>query len=241
MSSSKPTTHCRRGFTLVELLVVIAIIAVLIAILLPALTSAQRQAERVKCLSNLEQINAALNLYANSNGGSLPAWSTWHTWPAGDAEDSTGPAWTIELAPFIGQAPDGAIYNCPSFRSKEKRRNYFLAAQWSGHSNRHSMKLSDIKKSTTFVLSGDKTQRGLYPPPFGSSEHSMDDADPDDYGSGMPVLAWPWDQGGFYMHRGRNNVLFGDGHADSFTGYDPQLMTFNPKRSEAWADVTGDP
>jgi prepilin-type N-terminal cleavage/methylation domain-containing protein len=238
--SRSPDNH-PRGFTLIELLVVIAIIALLIALLLPALITAQRQAEQIKCASNLKQIYYALVSYSNSNGGSMPAWSTWHTWPAGGAEDSPGPAWTIELIPFLGQKPDSPIYNCPSFRSREKYRNYFLAAQWSGRSNRHAMKFSDVTLHGKFVLSGDKTQRGLYPPPFGTSDHTMDDADPDDYGFGNPVLAWPWDPGGFYMHRGGDNVLFDDGHVTIYTGFDPAEMTFNPKRPEPYADVTGDP
>jgi len=84
----------RRGFTLVELLVVIGIIAVLIAILLPALSKARKTARTTACLSNLRQMGNAWVMYLSDSKGKLPD-DVWHTAPPG-----TG--WTgVRLNEFI--------------------------------------------------------------------------------------------------------------------------------------------
>lgn len=59
----KTTKHAKKGFTLIELLVVIAIIGLLLAILLPGLRKAKEQARRVVCMSNLNQLAKAIEMY----------------------------------------------------------------------------------------------------------------------------------------------------------------------------------
>ena len=60
------------GFTLVELLIVVAIIAVLLALLLPALSLARENAWRAECAAHLHNNGAALTAYAVDHDGQLP-------------------------------------------------------------------------------------------------------------------------------------------------------------------------
>lgn len=62
----------QKGFTLVELLVVVAIIALLVSILLPSLGMAKEAARRVTCSTNLRNLGLAVNFYTGENDDWLP-------------------------------------------------------------------------------------------------------------------------------------------------------------------------
>jgi prepilin-type N-terminal cleavage/methylation domain-containing protein/prepilin-type processing-associated H-X9-DG protein len=71
----------RRGFTLTELLVVVAVIALLAALLIPALSRSRDTAYRISCLHHVAQIQLAAEMYALDNSGSLPPHDPATKWP----------------------------------------------------------------------------------------------------------------------------------------------------------------
>ena len=61
-----------RGFSLIELLVVVAIMAILAALLLPSLSKAKSKAQQTQCMNNVKQLTAAVIIYVSDYGKTVP-------------------------------------------------------------------------------------------------------------------------------------------------------------------------
>ena len=118
MSCSRPNSTTR-GFTLVELLVVVSIIGILIALLLPAVQMARETARRMQCANKMKQIGLALQNYHDTSTSFPPA-AIW-----GRRSNLTRPqfayhhTWLTMILPYLEQQP---LYDemQPYFRAYEQ-------------------------------------------------------------------------------------------------------------------------
>ncbi len=92
----------RHGFTLIEMLIVLAVIGLLAALLFPVFQSVRQAAHVTACASNLRQINLAINLYAADNNDFYPRAGI----PGVEC------TWLDRIAPYVKAE---GVFDCPSF------------------------------------------------------------------------------------------------------------------------------
>lgn len=129
----QPRTTVSRGFTLIEILVVVAIIALLVAILMPSLIKARELSRRSVCSSNLHQQALGLGAYAHAFRGAMPPRGYWSYTLAETIHEAYGPGSDKEKTPinlgvlhgddrrpaytsYIGKEWD--VLYCPSVRAE---------------------------------------------------------------------------------------------------------------------------
>lgn len=104
---------CRSGFSLVELLVVLAIVVVLASLVLPVIQQVKQKARQMACLSNLRQLGCGLQGYAMENDGIYPL-----------SDEMYGKDWLVWISPYVEADKDGTMNRgdarsrvliCPNF------------------------------------------------------------------------------------------------------------------------------
>ncbi len=209
------------GFTLVELLVVMAIITILAGMLLPVLNQVTSVARRAQCQSNQKQILLAWNLYADSHSEALPmarsdAWL-----------DYSGPTlfWAALVSEFTGEGP------CPDKYHFGRRGGVFFCPELAGNTlliqySAYGMNLYAPGGRDYGTLKGYKKRTNIAKPSAQLLIHDSWDSNNDNPAVGMFYVVNPlYTQGNVSFRHDRSGVAgFPDGHSAP-TRYDQLCQT----------------
>ncbi len=227
------------GFTLIEVLVVVAIIALLLSILLPSLNGAREQAKAVACSSNLKQITTGLAMYRNDNRGSLPptVWSE-SAWSAEKAD-----LWFYKLKKEL---PDGNVFHCPGdpFASKfdfegvhrrERRGSVTITPRVNADVPSCGYGMNYLFRH--FAANDAAFRVGYYEPKRPANTLMLAEVGPDDQLENIPIFAagaatlggQPWRDGG--------RIVWDDGARPWYTG--PSWLTARHRGAINMASLDG--
>jgi len=190
-----------RGFTLIEILIVLALVGLLSALLFPVFARARDRARIATCASNLRQIGQAIQMYVNDNNRFYP--SVIPPLPISQC------AWADRIERY---AKSPAIFRCPSYPEGEYRSGC-PEFDPSGPQYDGSYDLNDLRTTSDFLADRESVHESRFQHPSGTilaldgqgsvvspGRNTVTDTT---YLIGQRVKV---------RHNGGDNLLFADGH-----------------------------
>ncbi|MGA2243412.1 MAG: prepilin-type N-terminal cleavage/methylation domain-containing protein [Verrucomicrobiota bacterium] len=188
------------GFTLVEMLVVIAIITLLAALLLPALAQGKSRAKRIECVSDLKETGLADHIFANDHGGKYPTQTSTND---GGAAEFAAAGYQIPgtfyfsfkfVLPLSAALSTPKLFACPADLDRWAGANF---SQFSNSNLSYDVALVTDANNPEVILAAD---RGL--PTLHTNNYTL---------RHLPAPSWLQWSG---AHGQSGNILFSDGHVD---------------------------
>lgn len=202
----KTRLHPYRGFTLVEILVVITIILVLAGVITPVGKGMMARSRSINCSTNLRQIGTATMMYASENNMTLPQTS----------HERGGKSWTLTLHAILQPYSDEELtFKCTEDANRSRDRTYvlndFLTKEPSGadHLNFSIMARISRPESTFMFAEAAASQTGDH---FHFAPY---------YGGKIPPAVFE-SQVATAAHGEKANYLFADGHVETLTRKETQ-------------------
>lgn len=160
----------RRGFTQIELLVVIGILAMLAAILFPVLAQSKAAAKRTECVSNVRQLSAAMLMYVEDQDGHFPV-------RIGGTDNENVDQWIDMIFPYVRAGRNGKtspLSKCSEFvpapgladgYGRKKITGWGYGMNGHLHNAAPPIAITSVGEPTLIALIGDSTLGDFYARP----------------------------------------------------------------------------
>ncbi len=218
-----------KGFTLIEILIIIAIISILAAILLPVFARARENARKTSCLSNLKQLGMGVQMYAQDYDEKVPA--AYLYWVPSNTNYLN--SWMQLVMPYVKNAQ---VCECPS---------YSAASIFTENGPNKQIRIPRQSYTALFTIT---TYAGRSLSEFTKPSETIYGLDNKACSSGAARTAFPAAYcNGFYWgataaeattimnrfiseapHLGGNNYFFVDGHAKWLNRITVSQVVYNP-------------